>query len=166
MRETLPLCIPVNLSLRTVNSYIFPKFSKRGFSSFSSKFRGIWPMKSLMASWSLVGAWLSQLFCPTLSCRETGSTNPFTSVAMLIPQTTRFPESCHRSLHALHKPQWPVRQTQDELWLVKLVRSHAFSLFYILFFPLNFITIFKCRRSRNYELKVKILYWEWLIKWR
>lgn len=86
-RYHLPLCMPVNLSFSTVSSYILPKFSKSGFSSFSSRFRGIWPMNNLMASWSLLGVcWLlSQLFCcPTLNCLETGSTNPFTSVAMLI----------------------------------------------------------------------------------
>ncbi|KFM68697.1 hypothetical protein X975_08439, partial [Stegodyphus mimosarum] len=50
VKNAQPLCIPVNLSFRTVNSYILPKFSKRGFSSFSSKFRGIWPINNFMAS--------------------------------------------------------------------------------------------------------------------
>ena len=52
--DTLPLCMPVYRSLRTVSSWIFPNCSNRGFRSFSSKFRGICPINSLMASWSFM----------------------------------------------------------------------------------------------------------------
>ncbi len=50
----LPLCMPVYRSFNTVNSWIFPNCSNNGFRSFSSRFRGICPIKSFMASWSFM----------------------------------------------------------------------------------------------------------------
>lgn len=140
--RSLPLCIPVNLSLRTVNSYIFPKFSNSGLSSFSSKFRGIWPIKSLIASWSFVGLWLSQLFWLTLNCRETGSTNPFTSVAMLIIRQHAFWRAvtavCTRFTN--HNDLY-VKLRASRNWFIPTFATPS------PYFFLIRSTIFKCRRS-------------------
>ena len=51
----LPLCMPVNRSLSTVSSYIWPNSSNTGRKSFSSRFLGICPTNSLTASASFIG---------------------------------------------------------------------------------------------------------------
>ncbi len=81
---SLPLCIPVKRSLRTVSSYIWPNSSKIGLRSFSSKLRGIWPTKSLMASWSFIGMVCDSDVGPFGICDASSSIGPLASAAILV----------------------------------------------------------------------------------
>lgn len=91
-RGNPPLCIPVNLSFSTVSSYIFPNSSNRGFRSFSSRFLGICPMKSLMASWSFIGMVFWPMVSPFILPALFVVLNPFSCCTPFAVTVAIFPQ--------------------------------------------------------------------------
>lgn len=116
-QEFLPLCMPVNLSFNTVSSYICPYSSKIGRRSLSSKFRGICPTNSLIASWSfigiVVGAWETG---PLGMCVSGIWGTPLVSVDIL--GLIWRPSTCLPVIQSLSRPNRSTfpRNTFKKLW--------------------------------------------------